>query len=255
MQIKKFLSAALALFVFFAGCAKKQNQADSEFAQAPAVSQKSQSQDIFDEFYKDENGSSNSQNGYGTKQSISNEESKSAKSSYSPKFSQDGSIVIQISTLRSKKMADNLASKFNAKGYPSYVVAVQNPTPALTGSYYRVRIGAFKGIAPAREFGENILKSDGYEYWIDNKSNDNIGIEGSGLGEPGKSIYASPYEAQNTPAQTTTVPAAESIPASPSATPIVNKPSSPETSEVKPVSQQPGSPSTPKKSGTNEWGD
>jgi len=251
--MKKFLNAALALFVFFAGCAKKQHQTDSEFAQTPAVNQKSQSQDIFDEFYKEENSSS--QNGYGTKQPIPNEKSRSATSSYSPKFSQDGSIVIQISTLRSKKMADNLASKFNEKGYPSYVVAVQNPTPALTGNYYRVRIGAFKGIVPAREFGENILKSDGYEYWIDNKSNDNIGIEGSGLGEPGKSIYASPYEVQNAPAQTATAPSEASISTSPSATPVVNNPSSTQTSEVKPGSQQSGTPSTSKKSGTNEWGD
>jgi cell division septation protein DedD len=248
MKMIKFLIVAPALIALFAGCAKKQRQTDSEFTQSPVVNETKQSQDIFDEFYKEENGASNSRNGYGTKQSNSDSQSKSA-SAYSPGFSESGSIVIQISTLHSQKMADNLASRFNAKGYPSYVVTVQNPTPALEGSYYRVRIGTFKGITAAREFGENILKTEGYEYWIDNKSNDNIGIEGNGLGESGKNSYANPYNQINQ-VQTSSQPASEST-----ISPAVTKPTTPQNNGVKPVSQQPDSSSTTGNSGKNEWGD
>jgi hypothetical protein len=66
--------------------------------------------------------------------------------------------------------------------YPAYTAAVQNPTPSLSGTYYRVRIGGFAGFAAAKAFAEKSLVTNGYQYWVDRKSNDNVGMEGNGLG-------------------------------------------------------------------------
>ena len=69
-------------------------------------------------------------------------------------------------------LADELATEFKEKGYPSYVIEVRNPTPSLTGTYYRVRIGGFSTSVDAKAFAENILVPAHFEYWVDRKANE-----------------------------------------------------------------------------------
>jgi cell division protein FtsN len=119
--------------------------------------------------------------------------SSSKKSKITPtgQFIENGSYVLQISTVKSKRLADKVASKLEGMGFPSYVAEVQDPTPMLSGTYYRVRIGGFSSFSSARSFGETTLKDAGYEFWVDKRSNDNVGASGSGMGNGGSSYSES----------------------------------------------------------------
>jgi hypothetical protein len=100
-------------------------------------------------------------------------------------FSDRGSFVVQVSVFKNKRQAASLVEKLANEGYPAYVAEVESPTPDMSGTYHRVRIGRFQRIADARAFGENTLKAQGYSFWVDNKKNDLVG----GSGEP---AYAAP---------------------------------------------------------------
>ncbi|MBD3422729.1 MAG: hypothetical protein GF398_21660 [Chitinivibrionales bacterium] len=168
---------------------KKEGLADDEFkqlAETKADSANKDEYDIFDEFYSEED-----QAGTQKSSSFTNKETFSPVAS-SGTFADDGRYVVQISCVRSQRFANSLVNKLEQKGYPAYVAEVSDPTPSLSGTYYRVRIGGFTGVSAARSFGENTLVPDGYEYWVDNKSNDNVGMEGYGLGSG--SSYSSDYE-------------------------------------------------------------
>jgi cell division septation protein DedD len=111
------------------------------------------------------------------------DENKPAPSSaYRPSFSDGGRYVVQVKVFASRRAAEGLASKLADEGYPSYVAEVSNPTPDLSGTFYRVRIGSFSGVSLAQEFGEKVLLAMGYQYWVDNKSNDNKGSDSYGGG-------------------------------------------------------------------------
>ena len=112
---------------------------------------------------------------------------KKGDANFAPAFSVGGRFVVQCNVFTSSKAAKRLAEKLTEKGYPAYVAEVENPKPELTGMYYRVRVGNFAGVSPARAFGENVLIAQGYEFWVDNKSNDNVGKGGmpSGGGSMG----------------------------------------------------------------------
>ena len=97
-------------------------------------------------------------------------------------FSERGSIVVQVSVFKIARQASNLVEKLAAQGYPAYVAEVENPTPEMSGTYHRVRIGRFQRIADAKAFGENTLRPAGYDYWVDNKKNDAVGFERLFLG-------------------------------------------------------------------------
>ncbi len=166
------------------GCTKKKTDREFSSKQTPAVTSPTSSQDIFDEFYKEDTASKT------PKSAVSTEpEPARTRSEYTPSFSENGRYVVQVSTVVSRSLADAVSAQLSAKGYPSYVAEVQNPTPSLTGTYFRVRIGGFDRISAARSFGENILTAEGFEFWVDNRSNDNIGLEGYGMGNSG-SIYS-----------------------------------------------------------------
>lgn len=101
-----------------------------------------------------------------------------------PVFSENGRYVVQISCIASEEIAEDVARKLEKKGYHVYLAEVDNPTPQLIGHYFRVRIGGFDNISDAKAFGEGHLVPAGYDYWVDNKSNDNVGVGGdSYLGE------------------------------------------------------------------------
>lgn len=93
-------------------------------------------------------------------------------------FSDRGSIVVQVSVFKSSRQAAGLVEKLAAQGYPAYVAEVENPTAEMSGTYHRVRIGRFQKIADAKAFGENTLRPAGYDFWVDNKKNDQVGSSG-----------------------------------------------------------------------------
>lgn len=86
-----------------------------------------------------------------------------------------GSYVLQVGISPSKAQAIKLRDKLKAEGYKyTYLALVENPGE-LEGTFYRVRLGNFKTIPDARIFGSQTLKPMGISFWIDNKSNDQIG--------------------------------------------------------------------------------
>ncbi|NLG16703.1 MAG: SPOR domain-containing protein [Fibrobacter sp.] len=223
----KVLITGILVIAVLAGCGKKKSQED-EFAETPALeTTSSDTTDIFDEFYKDETETPQTYaEPEGKSKSVKKEPAQVPTASSSAEFSDNGRYVLQISTIRSKTLADDISSQLNAKGYPAYVAEVSDPTPSLPGKYYRVRIGAFRSVSAAKNFGESVMVPGGYDFWVDNKANDNVGIEGYGMGE-GASYDASygaslstptPLPAPEPPAL---VPAAQSTPA---AQPAVQQP-------------------------------
>ena len=118
------------------------------------------------------------------------------------RFSPTGRFVVQVSTIASPTLANDIVRKLERQGFPAYSVTVQNPTTELLGTYYRVRIGGFETTNDARHFGETTLRPLGYDFWVDNKSNDGIGVGGAGLGTffP----QAVDYDARPTPTPTPT---------------------------------------------------
>lgn len=136
-------------------------------------------------------------------------------------FSDDGRYVVQIAVYKSRKQSNNLVEKLKEAGYPAYVASVEDPTPDLTGTWYRVRIGNFADAKSARNFGEETLRGQGYDYWVDNKSNDHKAIAasdaGSSYSEPAASSYTEPASSYSPPAEPVSVP--EPVPAVPSEPP------------------------------------
>ncbi|MBN1575535.1 MAG: SPOR domain-containing protein [Chitinispirillaceae bacterium] len=200
----KIVITGIIVLAVFAGCLKKKTDKDKEFASSTktaTTSTPSASKDIFDEFYKEDTGAASK------REPVVRSSVRSA-----PSFSENGRFVVQVSTLPSRSLAEALVEKLNAKGYPGYVAEVMNPTPELSGTFYRVRIGGFTRVSLARVFGEDYLTADGYEFWVDNRSNDNVGLDGSGMGSGGGSYYGSETSTyQSTPAPEP-APAYESTP-------------------------------------------
>jgi hypothetical protein len=165
------------------GCGKNQKQVPAKTPQVTKdLTTPADTADIFKEFYS-EDTTKKKAGGKTTKAGKQETFSPSASSSsFQPEFSANGRYTVQITCVRSKSFADGMTGKMKDKGYPAYVAEVQNPTPNLSGTLYRVRIGGFASLSAAKSFGENILTPSGYEYWVDKKSNDNVGMEGYGLG-------------------------------------------------------------------------
>jgi len=195
MSSRGLLIAAVCVFAVLCGalcgCAKKnaaQKKAMAANSQSPAAAQAAKSKDIFDEFYDNAQGSAadaaakGAQKTFSTSPSNKSAASVTAAAGSTPSFSENGNYSVQISTVGSELMANHLVERMREKSYPAYVARVENPTPSLSGLFYRVRIGGFATITDAKSFAENSLVTSGYEYWIDNRSNDNVGMEGYGLG-------------------------------------------------------------------------
>jgi hypothetical protein len=150
-------------------------------------------------------------------------------------FSKNGRYVVQVSASQFEAASQKISDKLKADGVPSYMVSVDNPTPELSGTFYRVRIGSFATLTAATSFAETYLQTKGYTYWIDNKSNDNVASDVSSGISSETSSYA--------PAATTQ-PAATSTP-----------PSSPASSwgNTEPSSSTP--PSTSTGTSSSSWGE
>jgi len=188
----------------------------------------------------------------------------------------DGRYVVQVSVFKSRRMASQLVEKLAAQGYPAYVAEVENPTADLSGTYHRVRVGTFRTLGDARSFGENTVKSLGYDFWVDKKSMDNVGMREGGSGYEGGSSggYSSPASSYSSPSEPSTyspVPTPsepEDIPSTPtngdnysSPPPETTSPSTSswESSEPatpsEPSSVTPTTPEPPPPASTSGWGD
>ncbi|HPW94256.1 MAG TPA: SPOR domain-containing protein [Fibrobacteraceae bacterium] len=85
-----------------------------------------------------------------------------------------GPYVIQVSIQPSKSNANSIVEKLSSNNIDAYIANVEDPGE-LEGTYYRVRIGYFTSIQDAQNFGKQTLEPLGYAWWVDNKSNDNVG--------------------------------------------------------------------------------
>jgi hypothetical protein len=191
------LCAGALTLLIIAGCGKKETEPDtSAFSDMPELNDLEETKDtadIFDEFYDSDADISEPAE---QPEPAPIDQSYSSARSYSPEFVPGGPYVVQVSTIRSQGMAEDVARDLESKGYPSYLAEVQNPTPELSGTFYRVRLGGFNTISAAREFGNQALIPNGYEFWVDNRSNDNIGMGGYGLGQSASSDYSDSYAAE-----------------------------------------------------------
>ena len=158
------------------------------------------------------------------------------KGNFDGEFSENGRYVVQVAVSRSEHFANKIAQKLKDEGYPSYTVSVDDPTPDLAGTYQRVRIGNFKGKSVAENFARTVLEPMGYEWWVDNKSNDNSGggsgysseSSGASTSSSGSSSYGSsapaPEPAATTPAAAVTPEPATPASPPPSAVPAASTP-------------------------------
>lgn len=197
MSLGKFLSLFLVAAVLLTGCGKKK----TEDAEQPltdlttSADTATDSSDIFDEFFEEEASTEPEP-----------EPEPAYQTTYTPEFVEDGNYVVQVSCVGSQRLAEENAAKLQDRGWPAYVAEVETPTPELPGTYYRIRIGSFFGISSAKAFGENVLVPEGYDFWVDNKSNDNVGVSAYGMGASSStSDYGDEYyETSTTEASTTT---------------------------------------------------
>lgn len=150
-------------------------------------------------------------------------------------FSERGSFVVQVSVFKSSRQAAGLVEKLAAQGYPAYVAEVESPTPELSGTYHRVRIGRFQRISDARAFGESTLRPAGYDFWVDNKKNDAIG--GDSYSSEGS--YSAPSAARPVETYTPAAPAGDAWGTSdPTPTPPADLPgAAPATAPPTPAAQ------------------
>jgi hypothetical protein len=216
-------SAALAALAL-AGCPQKESPDDIEFAAQQArkaAQEKKKKVDVFDEFYVDD-----------AKKAPADSKGKAVAATPAPAaakqsalplpaasgsqtFSKNGAYVVQVNSTASESEANRLAGKLKSLGYPAYVVTVQNPTPTLTGMYFRVRIGGFDSYAGAKAFAEGTLTPAGYDSWVDRKANDNVGVQGPGSagGQPQYQSAPQPQQYQPITAPQPYKPATQPQPA------------------------------------------
>ena len=99
-------------------------------------------------------------------------------------ISETGRYVVQVAVFKNRGQAKQSVEKLSKLGYTAYIADVENPSPELSGTYYRVRIGRFASLPDAKSFGEN-MKAQGFDYWVDQKANDHTG-------GPGGETYSAP---------------------------------------------------------------
>lgn len=180
---------------------------------------------------------------------------------------QDGRFVVQISVFKSARKAGGLVEKLAASGYPAYVAEVQDPTPELSGTYHRVRVGTFRTLQDARQFGDNTVKPLGYDFWVDKKSMDHVGVRDGGSSNysapasESKSSFSDPVEPSSssyTPAPSLPEPPAPSQPSAPAVdsweSSSSSTPSSPSAEPVAPSTPAPSAPEPPAPASTSGWG-
>jgi hypothetical protein len=233
----------------FAGCPKKESPEDIEFAAQQArkaAQEKKKKVDVFDEFYVDDAkktapaGSAAPAAATTPAPAAARQQQSALPAAGSQSFSKSGRYAVQVSSTVSEAEANRMAGRLKNLGYPAYVASVQDPTPTLSGTYYRVRLGGFDSYSGAKSFAEGTLASAGYDYWIDRRANDNVGIQGRGFGsaaggqqqyQPAPQQYqpaAQPYPAaQQQPYPTAPAPVQQAAPPPPPPPPSLQPPPPP----------------------------
>jgi len=87
---------------------------------------------------------------------------------------EEGKYVIQVTLTNTMPQANKVVKRLERNGVEAYVAKVKNPAE-IKGTKYRVRVGGFGSIPQARAYASANIAPLGYEWYIDNKSNDNIG--------------------------------------------------------------------------------
>ena len=130
----------------------------------------------------------------------------------------NGNYVIQVGIQPSEKGANRLAGKLSESGITSYLARVENPGE-LEGTYYRVRIGYFVNKEAAAQYAKSALEPLGIAWWIDNRSNDDVGNPGGSTSYSSQqsntttysnaATYSAPATYEAPAAQTYEAPAAQ----------------------------------------------
>src|SRR5687767_2552191 len=74
----------------------------------------------------------------------------------------DSGFEIQVGALRERGLADSIAKRLVAKGYPAYVVAPAKGTP----DPYRVRVGKYKDRREADTVAAKLQKEEQFKPWV-----------------------------------------------------------------------------------------
>ena len=182
----------LGLFVLFTvSCDKKEEPLISEEQLEPEddiVMDEVDLESVEDEDLEEEDLAVNTES-TPKKERVSFKKGWDSHSSKKVSFARNGKYVVQVSVFKSERQANRFKDKLVDLGYPAYLSEVMDPVSHLSGTYYRVRIGSFNGISEAKYFGEKILHSKGYDFWIDLKSNDNFAVETTSEAPP---VYEPP---------------------------------------------------------------
>ena len=72
-------------------------------------------------------------------------------------------FAVQVAALRERREADSIVQRLIGKGYPAYVLAPANGSPAAV---YRVRVGKFKDRREAEEAATSLEKEEQFKPWI-----------------------------------------------------------------------------------------
>ncbi|MCU0609939.1 MAG: SPOR domain-containing protein [Chitinispirillaceae bacterium] len=153
--------------VLIVGCDKPKPVSRPAPAAAVAEQTKPDSVDVFSELYSDSAAGGNDS-------ARIQDQTFSLKSSdsFPMQFEKNGAFTVQVASVRGRGYAGRMARRFTEQGFPAYVIEVQDPTPAMPGIFYRVRIGRFATRAAATAFCENVLRPAGIEYWVDRTANE-----------------------------------------------------------------------------------
>ncbi len=188
MTLLRSLAILSASLLILTSCGGKKEKAEEQ--PATAVTENT-TDDLFDEFYDSSNADAEAdateaaavEDELIEDEVVETEVMDDEPVMAEPSFSVDGRYVVQVSCVASEAIAEDVARKLENSGYPVYVAEVLNPTPQLLGTYFRIRIGGFDNLTDAKNFGEGVLLPTGFDYWPDNRSNDNVGIGDFGLGD------------------------------------------------------------------------
>jgi hypothetical protein len=184
-MVRGTLTIALTVaLMLVTGCVKKPKEVKAvpQPKHDTVVVHKKDSSDVFKEFYKDTAVASDAS---------AKTFSLNAPESYIPEFSKNGRYVVQVSSQTSRTLASELTTELKEKGYPAYMVEIQNPSSDKQGTYFRTRVGGFATRSDAKAFGENILKPMKLDYWVDLKSNEGTPAEPSFNGGGASSSFTS----------------------------------------------------------------
>lgn len=92
-------------------------------------------------------------------------------------LTEGGAYTLQVGIYNTERQAKAFSEKLKKQGFPAYVARVQDPTPALQGTYYRVRVGAFATSKAARDYGAANLAPLDIPFWADLKGRDTTPVK------------------------------------------------------------------------------